>query len=162
MLGIIYLVGCVFSWLLAFFSNKIAYYTVRAIRGELFKKLCRLPLKFYDNTPSGDMISRFVNDVDAVADGLLQGVSTLLSGIITLVGAVAFMLYLSPVMALVVLLSAPLSYLWRGLSPPIPKVLFSTQAENTGRTEWVLQRSMSCGLQVVRAFRERGDGTEPF
>lgn len=150
-LGGVYLIGCLFSWLLAYFTNKIAYYTVRSIRGELFSKLCRLPLRYYDTTPSGDLVSRFVNDVDAIADGLLQGTSSLLSGVITLIGAVAFMFYLSPLMTLVVLLSAPLSYFVARFITIRSQSSFQVQAKTLGQLNGYAEEYVS-GLQVVRAF----------
>lgn len=150
-LGCVYLIGCLFSWLLAYFTNKIAYYTVRSIRNELFSKLCRLPLRYYDTTSAGDLVSRFVNDVDAIADGLLQGTSSLLSGVITLIGAVAFMFYLSPLMTLVVLLSAPLSYFVARFITTRSQSSFQVQAKTLGQLNGYAEEYVS-GLQVVRAF----------
>lgn len=150
-LGCVYLIGCLFSWLLAYFTNKIAYYTVRSIRNELFSKLCRLPLRYYDTTSAGDLVSRFVNDVDAIADGLLQGTSSLLSGVITLIGAVAFMFYLSPLMTLVVLLSAPLSYFVARFITTRSQNSFQVQAKTLGQLNGYAEEYVS-GLQVVRAF----------
>lgn len=109
----VYIVGSFFGWLLTYLTNRIAYRTVYDLRRELFDKLNVLPLKFHDNHPQGDSISRFVNDMDAVSDGLLQGFSTLLTGITTIVGAIVLMLYISPLMTLVVLLSAPVTFLWQ-------------------------------------------------
>lgn len=114
-LAAVYIVGSFFGWLLTYLTNRIAYRTVYDLRRELFDKLNVLPLKFHDNHPQGDSISRFVNDMDAVSDGLLQGFSTLLTGIITIVGAIVLMLYISPLMTLVVLLSAPATFLWPDL-----------------------------------------------
>lgn len=85
-LGSVYLVGSFFGWLLTYYTNKLAFRTVYDLRRELFDKLDALPLKFHDNHPQGDSISRFVNDMDAVSDGLLQGFSTLLTGIVTIAG----------------------------------------------------------------------------
>lgn len=136
-LGCVYLIGCLFSWLLAYFTNKIAYYTVRSIRNELFSKLCRLPLRYYDTTSAGDLVSRFVNDVDAIADGLLQGTSSLLSGVITLIGAVAFMFYLSPLMTLVVLLSCALVLFCSAFyHHPFTK-FFPGAGKDIGSTQWL-------------------------
>lgn len=117
LLALIYLSSNFFLWLLSFLSNRIAYYTVNRLRKALFDKLVVLPLGFYDQNPHGDTASRFINDVDIVSDGLLQGGMALLQGIATIVGAVLFMLYLNPGMTLVVVLSAPASFLLPTLSP---------------------------------------------
>lgn len=131
-LGSVYLVGSFFGWLLTYYTNKLAFGTVYDLRRELFDKLDALPLKFHDNHPQGDSISRFVNDMDAVSDGLLQGFSTLLTGIVTIAGAIGLMLYISPIMTLVVLLSAPATFFVARFITMRSQQLFREQAKILG------------------------------
>lgn len=160
-LAAIYGVGSIFGWLLTYLTNRIAYKTVNDMRGQLFKKISTLPLKFYDVNPHGDTISRFVNDIDAVSDGILQGLSTLLTGIVTIVGTIAFMMYISPVMATVVVLSAPASFLMGRFITKRSQQLFKEQARVLGDLNGYVEEIMG-GQRVVKAFNYQGRSFEKF
>ncbi|MEK5180196.1 ABC transporter ATP-binding protein [Paenibacillus odorifer] len=147
----VYIVGSFFGWLLTYLTNRIAYRTVYDLRRELFDKLNVLPLKFHDNHPQGDSISRFVNDMDAVSDGLLQGFSTLLTGIITIVGAIALMLYISPLMTLVVLLSAPVTFFVARFITMRSQKMFKEQAKILGGLNGYVEEMIG-GQKVVTAY----------
>lgn len=121
------------------------------MRRELFDKLNVLPLKFHDNHPQGDSISRFVNDMDAVSDGLLQGFSTLLTGIVTIAGAIGLMLYISPVMTVVVLLSAPATYFVARFITTRSQKLFREQAKILGGLNGYVEEIIG-GQKVVQAY----------
>lgn len=150
-LAAVYIVGSFFGWLLTYLTNRIAYRTVYDLRRELFDKLNVLPLKFHDNHPQGDSISRFVNDMDAVSDGLLQGFSTLLTGIITIVGAIVLMLYISPVMTLVVLLSAPVTFFVARFITMRSQKMFKEQAKILGGLNGYVEEMIG-GQKVVTAY----------
>lgn len=150
-LALLYAVGSLSGWLLTYLTNRIAYQSVNDIRSQLFKKLNTLPLKFFDNTPHGDTISRFVNDMDAISNGLLQGIATLLTGIFTIVGAIGFMLSLNPSMTLVVLVSAPVSYLVARFITRRSQRMFKEQAQNLGTLNGYIEEMIG-GQKVVKAF----------
>ncbi|MNO67895.1 putative ABC transporter ATP-binding protein [compost metagenome] len=150
-LAAVYIVGSFFGWLLTYLTNRIAYWTVYDLRRELFDKLNVLPLKFHDNHPQGDSISRFVNDMDAVSDGLLQGFSTLLTGIITIIGAIVLMLYISPLMTLVVLLSAPATYFVARFITMRSQKMFKEQAKILGGLNGYVEEMIG-GQKVVTAY----------
>lgn len=147
----VYIVGSFFGWLLTYLTNRIAYRTVYDLRRELFDKLNVLPLKFHDNHPQGDSINRFVNDMDAVSDGLLQGFSTLLTGIITIVGAIVLMLYISPLMTLVVLLSAPVTFFVARFITMRSQKMFKEQAKILGGLNGYVEEMIG-GQKVVTAY----------
>ncbi|WP_410771819.1 ABC transporter ATP-binding protein [Fontibacillus sp. BL9] len=151
LLGLIYAVGSLFGWFLTYLTNRLAYQTVNDLRGEMFDRMNVLPLKYHDNHPQGDSISRFVNDMDAVSDGLLQGFSTLLTGVITIVGAIALMLYTSPLMTLVVLLSAPAAYYVARFITKRSQQLFRDQARILGSLNGYVEEMVG-GQKVVQAF----------
>ncbi|OAB26575.1 sugar ABC transporter ATP-binding protein [Paenibacillus macquariensis subsp. defensor] len=151
-LAIVYVIGSLFGWLLINLTNRIAYQTVYDMRRELFDKLNILPLSYHDNHPQGDSISRFVNDMDAVSDGLLQGFSTLLTGVITIAGALVFMLYISPMMTLVVLISAPVSYYVARFITTRSQQLFREQATILGGLNGYVEEMIG-GQKVVQAFQ---------
>ena len=81
-----------FQWIMTYFTNIVSYRTVRDLRREVFEKFNTVPLSYIDTTPHGDLISRVINDVDAVGDGLTQMFLQLFSGIVTIVGTLVFML----------------------------------------------------------------------
>ena len=81
-----YLLSALFQWLLSYCTNVVCYRTVRDLRDDAFRKIHRLPLKSIDRTPHGDLVARVTADAEAVGDGLLQGVSQLMTGAATILG----------------------------------------------------------------------------
>ncbi|MFD1776167.1 ABC transporter ATP-binding protein [Paenibacillus rhizophilus] len=160
-LAVVYLAGSLCGWLLTYLTNRIAYRTVNGMRTELFDKLNVLPLKFHDNHPQGDLISRFVNDMDAVSDGLLQGFQTLLTGVVTIVGTIGLMLYISPLMTVVVLLSAPASYYMARFITRRSQQLFRDQAKILGSLNGYVEEMVG-GQKVVQAFHYEDNTFERF
>ncbi len=150
-LAFIYAGGSLFGWLLTFLTNTIAYRTVNDMRGRLFEKLSTLPLKFYDNTPHGDTINRFVNDMDSVSDGVQQGIMTLFTGIVTVFGAVGLMLYINPFMTIFVLLSAPGSFFAARFISKRTQQFFKEQAKILGELNGYSEEIIG-GQKLVKAF----------
>ncbi len=99
----------VFQWLMNYFTNIISYRTVRDLRREIFGKFNNVPLSYIDTHPHGDLISRVINDVEAVGDGLTQMFLQLFSGVVTIVGTLIFMLMIDWKIALTVFILTPLS-----------------------------------------------------
>ncbi len=109
-LGIIIGATAVLQWLMNVCNNKITYNVSRDLRQQAFEKIERVPISYIDNHPSGDVVSRVINDVDQLADGLLMGFTQLFTGIVTIIGTLAFMLYINPLITLVVVVVTPLSF----------------------------------------------------
>lgn len=150
-LAAVYAVSNIFIWLLTYLTNKIAYNSVNDMRHDLFEKINTLPLKFFDTNPHGDTISRFVNDMDTISDGMLQSVSTLLSGIVTILGAIGFMLYINPIMALVVIVSSPASFFMARFITTRSQKLFKEQAKYLGKLNGYVEEIVG-GQKIVKAF----------
>ena len=160
-IAIVYVVGNIFNWILTYLTNLIAFSSVNHIRSDLFKKISTLPLKFFDNSPHGDTISRFVNDIEIISDGMIQSLSTLLTGIVTLIGAIGFMLYLNPVMTLVVLVSSPASYFMAKFITRRSQKLFKKQAKILGNLNAYVEEIIE-GQKVVKAFNYEDDSIKNF
>ncbi len=111
LIGVLYILGSLLTWVTALCANRVANHTVRALRTEAFHKLGRLPLKYFDTQSRGDILSRFTNDVDAIADGLNQGIVQLVSGLMTVLLSLGFMLSLDPAVTLVAVFVTPLCFL---------------------------------------------------
>ena len=97
------------QWVQGYCVNRLTYRCVRDMRVAASDKISRMPISFIDAHPHGDLISRVVNDVDQIGDGLLQGLNQLFSGIVTIAGTLVFMLSVSVPMAIAVVLATPLS-----------------------------------------------------
>lgn len=99
----------VFQWMMNYFTNIISYKTVRDLRREVFRKFNNVPLSYIDTHSHGDLISRVINDIDALGDGLTQMFLQLFSGIVTIVGTLIFMLFINWKIAIAVVVLTPLS-----------------------------------------------------
>ena len=122
-----------FQWLQGYCVNRLSYETVRDMRIETSDKLSRMPLGFIDSHAHGDLLSRVVNDVDQVGDGLLQGFTQLFTGVITIVGTLVFMLSINVTMTLVVVLVTPLSIFAAGAIAKLSKKSFTAQQRIQGQ-----------------------------
>lgn len=107
--GIMVVITAVMQWIMSNINNKITYHIVRDMRNEAFSKLERLPISYIDSKSKGDIVSRIISDVDHFADGLLLGFTQLFTGVLTIVGTLVFMFFISWKIALVVVILTPLS-----------------------------------------------------
>lgn len=99
----------VFQALVVYSTSRLSYKTSEALRNACFKKLNHVPISYIDQHAHGDVVSRIVNDCDAIADGLLQGLQQFLTGAMTLIGTLIFMFLISAPIALIVIVMTPLS-----------------------------------------------------
>lgn len=132
-LAIVVVGAAAFQWLQGYCVNRLSYETVRDLRIEANNKLFRMPLSFIDSHAHGDLISRVVNDVDQVGDGLLQGFTQLFTGVVTIAGTLVFMLSISVPMAVVVVLVTPLSMLVASLIARFSNRSFAAQQRIQGQ-----------------------------
>ena len=132
-LAIVVALAAAFQWLQGYCVNRLSYETVRDMRVDASDKLSRMPLSFIDSHAHGDLISRVVNDVDQVGDGLLQGFTQLFTGVVTIVGTLLFMLSISVPMAVVVVLVTPLSIFAAGAIAKLSNKSFAAQQRIQGQ-----------------------------
>ncbi len=107
--ALLYLLGALFSWSQGYTMAGVAQRTVYGMRRDVEAKLARLPLQYFDSHPHGDLLSRVTNDIDNVTTTLQQGLSQLLTSALTIVGVLGMMLWISPLLALISLVTVPLS-----------------------------------------------------
>ncbi|MBR1593047.1 MAG: ABC transporter ATP-binding protein [Ruminococcus sp.] len=100
-----------FQWLMSLCTNRLSFMTVRDLRTDAFAKLERVPLKYIDSHTKGELSSRVINDIEIISDGLLQGFTQFFSGVMTIVGTLAFMMSINVKIALVVVILTPLSFI---------------------------------------------------
>lgn len=109
-LAVIVILSGFFQWLMSLCTNKLAFFTVRDLRADVFAKLERVPVGYIDKSTKGELTSRVINDVEIISDGLLQGFTQFFSGVITIIGTLAFMMFINIKIALVVVILTPLSF----------------------------------------------------
>lgn len=108
-MAIVIIASAFLQWISGYCTNRVAVETARDMRERCFAKCMRLPLSFIDTHAHGDLVTRIISDVEAVSDGLLQGMTQLLNGAVTISATLIFMMSLSWQVALVVVLLTPLS-----------------------------------------------------
>lgn len=151
LLGCTIIVSAVFQWIMAYCTNKVTYKTVRDLRIQAYEKINSLPLKYIDGHSHGDVISRIVNDVDQVSDGLLLGFTQLFTGVVTILGTLIFMLTISPVITIVVVLVTPLSLFVASFIAKLSHKMFVEQQATQGELSGYVEEFIS-GQKVVKTF----------
>lgn len=96
-----YSFSSVFTYFQSITSAKLSQTTVRTMRNDLFKHIVRLPVKYIDNHPHGDIMSRMTNDVDKISNTVSQSIASLVSGVITILGVISIMMYLNWFLAII-------------------------------------------------------------
>ena len=132
-LALVVLAASALQWVQGYCVNLLTYRCVRDVRVDASEKIGRMPISFIDAHPHGDLISRVVNDVDQIGDGLLQGFNQLFTGVVTIVGTLLFMLSISVPMAVVVVLVTPLSIMAATLIAKFSNKSFTAQQRIQGQ-----------------------------
>lgn len=145
--------GCsaLFGWLMNLFTYSVAYLTTRDMRRMIYGKFNTVPLSVIDSRAHGDLLSRVINDVDAVADGLLQGITKLFSGSVMIIATLAFMLAISPPIALVVVVITPLSMFVAAFITRLSQRQFREQSEIQGELSARIEEYIG-RQRLVKAF----------
>ncbi len=151
----------VFQWLMQYFVNLVCYKTVRDLRRAVFRKLNTVPLSYIDTHAHGDLISRVINDVDAVGDGLAQLFLQLFAGIVTIVGTLIFMLMTDWRIALAVFFLTPLSLFVAGFIGKLSAKRFREQQLLQGEISSYVEEYVG-NQRVVKAFSYEEQAFEGF
>lgn len=141
----------VFQWIMNYFTNIISFKTVRDLRREIFRKFNSVPLSYIDTHPHGDLISRVINDVDAVGDGLTQLFLQLFSGVVTIVGTLIFMLMIDWRIALAVVILTPLSLFVAAFIGKLSHKTFREQQLLQGEISSYVEEHVG-NQRIVKAF----------
>jgi ATP-binding cassette subfamily B protein len=145
------------GWTMAGASQEI----VKSLRKNLFGKLQRLPVSLFDSWSHGDLMSRLTNDVDNVSSTIAQSTSQLFSTVITILGSLALMLALSPLLTLAALVTVPLVFALTRTVSKRTRILFKRQQATLGALNGHIEESVS-GMAVVKAFGREAAVTADF
>lgn len=147
----VYVFNGVFSWVMTAMTNVLSNKVIAKIRSDAFGKISRLPLSFFDTHPHGDIISRLTNDIDSVSEGLLQGITQLFSGIVTVIGSLALMFMLnSKITACVIVITVICVFISKAIATNSGK-MFRLQAQTVGELNGCVSENIG-NLKAVKAF----------
>lgn len=160
-LVLMYLVNIFSTYYQNIVMVKISQRVSAKIRKELFTALQKLPLKYFDNNSSGDLMSRLTNDVDNINTTLSQSVTQLFSGIINVVGMLIAMLLLSPILTLIGMITVPLTFIATKTLAKKTQSFFVKQQRELGNLNGYIEEMVS-GQKVVLLFSEEEKVKEEF
>lgn len=151
----------IFQWTMTYFTNVISYKTVRDLRRGVFCKFNDVPLSYIDTHSHGDLISRVINDVDAVGDGLSQMFLQLFSGIVTILGTMVFMFIIDWRIALAVIILTPLSLFVAAFIGKMTHNRFARQQQLQGDISSYVEEYVG-NQRIVKAFSYEDRAFENF
>lgn len=158
---IVYILGALASWLQTYLMASVSQKTVKSMRKDIFDKVQTLPLRFFDERPRGDLMSRLTNDVENINNTLSQATTQIFSSLITVIGAVGMMLMLSPSLTLVSLIVVPLGLFITKKIAERTRKLFLEQQTELGQLNGYIEEMIS-GQRVVKAFNREQETIDQF
>lgn len=147
----IYLTSVVALWIQNRLLNRIGQRTVTRMRIELFRKMERLPVKYFDTHPYGDIMSRYTNDIDRVGDAMTDSLSNLLSSTLTLIGVFVMMVYISPILTAAILITVVIMFFGAKYIVKRSRKYFTAQQATLGELNGYIEEMIS-GQKVVKVF----------
>ncbi len=161
MMGIVFAISAVLSYFQEILAARLSLHTVRAMRNDLFRKISRLPIRYTDTHRHGDIMSRMTNDVENVSNAISQSITSLFSCVLTLVGAMAMMLYYSPLMTLIAIVTIPISILVSSKLAKFMRKYFVRQQKLLGQLNGQVEETVTSYKTVV-AYGKEEESVEKF
>jgi ATP-binding cassette subfamily B protein len=161
LLGALYALSALFLWGQGYIMVGVAQRTVYEMRKHVDEKLSRLPLRYYDDHPRGDILSRVTNDIDNIANSLQQSATQLITAVFTIVGVLLMMFIISPLLAAISVLVIPLALLSTVQIAKRSQKQFALQWEQTGDLNGHVEE-MHTGHSIVRIFGRQKEAIEVF
>ncbi len=160
-IGVISAVTALLQWIMNVCNNRITFGTVRRLRRDAFNKIQELPLSYIDSHPVGETVSRVIGDADQLCDGLLMGFSQLFTGVLTIVGTLAFMLSINVTITVVVVVVTPLSLFVAAFIAKRTHSLFKKQSETRAEQTSLIDEMIGEHKTVV-AFSHEDEAIAEF
>ncbi len=160
-LALLLTAAVVMQYLSSLCINFASFRTIRDLRQYAFKKLNDVPLSYIDNNSQGDLMSRVGNDIDQISDGLIQGFSQLFSGVVTILGTLAFMLSVNWLITVAVVVITPLSLFVAYFIAKGCHNMFTMQAKKRGELSGLITEMLS-NQRVVKLFGYEKRARERF
>lgn len=157
----VYIGSSAFSWLQMHVMASVSQNTVREMRRDLFDKLQKLPIPYFDKTTHGELMSRTTNDMDTVSNTLNQSMAQFINSVLTLVGVVIFMLMMDVWLTIVSMLIIPLVLLITKNIAKFTRKFFSSQQKELGSLNGFIEETVS-GQKVIKVYRREEKALEEF
>jgi ATP-binding cassette subfamily B multidrug efflux pump len=148
---VLYLVASLFLWLQGYLLNGAVQRSVYALRSQVEEKINRLPLGYFDKQSRGELLSRVTNDIDNISQALQQTLSQLLTSLLTVIGVTVMMFVVSPVLALIALVTIPVAILVTAVIGRRAQKLFIQQWKSTGELNGHIEEAFT-GHSLVKVF----------
>ncbi|MFJ4229647.1 ABC transporter ATP-binding protein [Paenarthrobacter nicotinovorans] len=157
----LYVLASAFGWMQAYVLNGVVQRTVYRLRQRIEAKIHRLPLRYFDSIQRGELLSRVTNDVDNISQSLQQSISQVVSSLLTVLGVLVMMFILSPLLALIALVTIPLTLGITMLIAKRSQKLFVAQWKNTGELNGQIEETYT-GHALVKVFGRQNEVQEKF
>ena len=158
---LIYVFSSVFSWLQGYVLNAIVQKTVYTLREDVETKVNALPLSYFDKMQRGELLSRVTNDVDNIGQSMQQTLSQLVTSLLTVVGVLLMMFLISPILALIALVTIPLTLVITAIIAKRSQKLFVAQWAHTGALNGQVEEAYS-GHALVKVFGRHREVEQRF
>lgn len=158
---LLYVISFVFSYLQGFIMTGISMKVTYRLRDDISKKINKIPLKYFDSTSYGEVLSRVTNDIDTLSQSLNQSITQLITSATTIVGIAIMMLTISVQMTIVAFFIVPISFLIIGVIAKKSQVHFLNQQEYLGNMNGHIEE-MYAGHNVMKAFNGEAESVSQF
>ena len=159
--ALVYLLGAAFSYFQGFTMAGLTQRVMSGMRRDVEAKLSRLPLRYFDSHPHGDVLSRVTNDIDNLTTTIQQGLSQLITSVLTIVGVMGMMFWISPLLAAVAAVTIPLALVVTLLIAKRSQVQFTAQWKQTGALNGLVEETHT-GHELVQVFGQSGATIDEF
>ena len=153
---VLYLASSSFMWLQGYLLNGAVQRAIYALRNQVEDKINRLPLSYFDRQTRGELLSRVTNDIDNIAQSLQQTLSQLLTSLLTVIGVTVMMFVVSPMLALIALVTIPLSVVVTSFIGKRSQKLFVSQWKSTGELNGHIEEAFT-GQSLVKVFGRQAE-----
>lgn len=160
-MGGIFLIGVVSTYLQSKTMIGVSQRALSKIRSELFEKMQQLPVKFFDTHPTGEVMSRFTNDVDTIGETLNNTIVHMFSGVINLIGSLCLMLYTNVTLTIVTIIMAPIMAKVGTTIAKRSRKNFSEQQKALGKVNGFIEESVT-GQKVIKVFCHEEQSIKEF
>ncbi|YCK79404.1 ABC transporter ATP-binding protein/permease [Arthrobacter sp. D3-16] len=158
---VLYVLSSAFMWVQAYVLNGVVQRTVFGLRERIEAKINRLPLRYFDSIQRGELLSRVTNDVDNISQSLQQTISQAVTSVLTVVGVLVMMVILSPTLALIALVTIPLTLGLTALIAKRSQKLFVALWKHTGELNGQIEETYT-GHALVKVFGRQREVGERF
>ncbi|HEY6681357.1 MAG TPA: ABC transporter ATP-binding protein [Propionibacteriaceae bacterium] len=158
---VLYLVASLFLWLQGYLLNGAVQRSIYTLRSQVEEKVNRLPLSYFDKQTRGELLSRVTNDIDNISQALQQTLSQLLTSVLTVIGVTVMMFVVSPVLALIALVTIPISIVVTVFIGKRSQKLFTQQWKSTGELNGHIEEAFT-GQSLVKVFGRQREAEAVF